>query len=132
MDQTSRSKRTSIRYNLSLELRVRKLRADDRAFLRKLGKKIEKIILEDKGYSSLDAFALEYYDLIAKPTLYQICAGKRDMKVSTLLGLSEALDVKLTDMLKSHNREVLRSLGPIFGGLLILVVNSIAIGQPNR
>lgn len=41
-----------------------------------------KIILEEKGNSSLDGFALEYYDLIAKPTLYQICAGKRDMKVS--------------------------------------------------
>jgi hypothetical protein len=79
---------------------TRKLRSDDKAFLKKLGKKIKKIILEEKGYSSLDAFALEYYDLIAKPTLYQICAGKRDMKVSTLLGLSEALDINLTDMVK--------------------------------
>ncbi len=74
---------------------TRKLRSDDKAFLKKLGKKIEKIILEEKGYRSLDAFALEYYDLIAKPTLYQICDGKRDMKISTFRRLAEALECDL-------------------------------------
>ncbi len=59
---------------------TRKLKVEDKAFLKKLGKKIEKIILEEKGYTSLDAFALEYHDLVAKPTLYEICAGGRDMR----------------------------------------------------
>lgn len=78
---------------------TRKLKPDDKAFLRKLGKKIEKIILERKGYSSLDAFALEYHDLIAKPTLYQICAVQRDMKISTLRGLAKALEMNLIDLI---------------------------------
>ena len=78
---------------------TRKLRSNDKAFLKKLGKKIEKIILEERGYRSLDAFALEYHDMIAKPTLYQICAGKRDMKISTLRGLCEALEIGLAEIL---------------------------------
>lgn len=78
---------------------TRKLKSDDKAFLKKLGKKIEKIILEDMGYKSLDEFSLEQHDFIAKPTLYQVCQGKRDMKVSTLRGLAQALDIKLTDLL---------------------------------
>ncbi len=79
---------------------TRKLRASDRTFLRKLGKKIEEIILVERGYKSLDAFALEHYDRIAKPTLYQICEGKRDMKISTLRGLAKALGVNLVDLFK--------------------------------
>lgn len=79
---------------------TRKLRSDDKAFLRKLGKKIENIILEEKGYSSLDAFALEYHDLVAKPTLYQICAGERDMKISTLRNLARSLDLPIEQLLK--------------------------------
>jgi len=77
---------------------TRKLKKDDKTFLKKLGKRIEKIIIEDMGYSSLDAFTLEYHDLIAKPTLYQICQGKRDMKVSTLRGLTSALEMSLEDL----------------------------------
>ncbi len=77
---------------------TRRLRSDDKVFLRKLGKKIERIILEEKGYKSLDAFALEYYDLIAKPTLYQICQGNRDMKLSTLKGLSKALEMPIESL----------------------------------
>lgn len=80
---------------------TRKLRADDRAFLKRLGKRIEKIIIEERGYSSLDAFSLEFHELIAKPTLYQVCQGKRDMKVSTLRGLAEALDLSLVELIKS-------------------------------
>ncbi len=78
---------------------TRKLRSDDKAFLKKLGKRIETLIIEKKGYRSLDAFALEYHDLIAKPTLYQICQGKRDMKVSTLRGLAKALEINLIDLI---------------------------------
>jgi predicted transcriptional regulator len=78
---------------------TRRLRPDDRAFLKRLGKKIEKIVLEERGYSSLDAFSLECHDLIAKPTLYQICQGKRDMKISTLRGLAAALDVSIQDLI---------------------------------
>ena len=78
---------------------TRRLRSDDKAFLRKLGARIEKIILVEKGYKSLDAFALEYHDLIAKPTLYQICAGQRDMKLTTIRRFCEALEIKLSDLI---------------------------------
>lgn len=76
-----------------------KLGPSDRLYLQRLGKKIEKMILEDRGYRSLDAFALEHHELVSKPTLYQICAGKRDMKLSTILGLSHALEVPLAELL---------------------------------
>ncbi len=78
---------------------TRKLRADDRAFLKRLGKKIRSAILIERRYRSLDAFALEFHDLIAKPTLYEICDGQRDMKISTLRGLARALDLTLEDLL---------------------------------
>ena len=78
---------------------TRKLRLTDRQFLRELGQKLEKIILEDRGYSSIDAFCLEHHDLIAKPTLYAVCRGERDMKVSTLRGLADALEIPLTSLL---------------------------------
>lgn len=79
---------------------TKRLKKEDRERIRALGKRIEKIILKEKGYKSLDAFSLEFHDEIAKPTLYQLCDGKRDMKFSTLLGLSRALEIKLEDLLK--------------------------------
>lgn len=78
---------------------TRKLKKEDRDFLRKLGNRIEQIILVEKGYASLDAFSLEHHERIAKPTLYQICAGERDMKISTLRGLATALSIEVTDLL---------------------------------
>lgn len=80
---------------------TKNLRKEDRDFIKKLGKRVEKIILKDRGYKSLDAFSLEYHDEIAKPTLYQLCDGKRDMKFSTLLGLCRALNVDVVDLLKN-------------------------------
>lgn len=79
---------------------TRKLNKREKLFLEQLGRKIRKIILEDHGYSSLDAFALEHFDLIAKPTLYQICDGRRDMKISTLRGLATALEMPLEDLVR--------------------------------
>ena len=79
---------------------TRKLKSSDKAFLKTLGRKIEKTILVDKGYRSLDAFALEFHDLITKPTLYQICAGQRDMKISTLRGLCKALEIDLARLIQ--------------------------------
>lgn len=81
---------------------TRKIKKDDRYFLKKLGNKIKKIILDEKNYSSLDAFSLEHHDKITKPTLYQICEGKRDMKISTLRGLASALAIQLTDLLDDN------------------------------
>ncbi|MBP9708829.1 MAG: hypothetical protein KBD78_14420 [Oligoflexales bacterium] len=78
---------------------TKKLKAEDKRFLKELGKNIEKIILTDKGYSSLDAFSIAYYDLIAKPTLYQICRGERDMKLSTLRNLAKALETPLVKLI---------------------------------
>lgn len=71
------------------------LQKADRRLLEALGKKVEKMILVDMGYSSLDAFSLEFSDEITKAILYQVCRGERDMKISTLLGLSRALGVPL-------------------------------------
>lgn len=42
----------------------------------------------------------EFHDEITKPTLYQLCDDKRDMKFSTLLGLSRALEVSVCDLLR--------------------------------
>ncbi|NJL24997.1 MAG: hypothetical protein HC902_07370 [Calothrix sp. SM1_5_4] len=50
---------------------TRKLSKSTQRALKALGARIETIILESNGYRSLDAFSLEYHDLIAKPTLYQ-------------------------------------------------------------
>jgi len=79
---------------------TKRFKKEDRERIKALGKRVEKIILKEKGYKSLDAFSLEFHDEITKPTLYQLCEGKRDMKFSTLRGLSRALEVKLDDLLK--------------------------------
>lgn len=77
---------------------TKKLSKSDRLFYERLGKKVRRKILEEMGYASLDAFALEYFDLVAKPTLYQVCDGKRDMKLSTLRRLAEALGISLVEL----------------------------------
>lgn len=74
---------------------TKRLRKSDHDFLKELGKRVSMIILKEKKYSSFDAFALEFYDKITKPTLYQIAEGKRDMKISTLRRLAEVLDISL-------------------------------------
>jgi len=70
-----------------------KLKKQDQIYLKNLGKRIREIIIEEKGYSSLDRFALEFHDQITKPTLYAICEGKRDLQFSTLSGLTKALGI---------------------------------------
>lgn len=78
---------------------TRKRRTGEAEALKRLGKKIEEIILVERKYRSLDAFALEHSEVIAKPTLYEICRGARDMKFSTLLGLAKALGIPLAALL---------------------------------
>ena len=77
---------------------TKRLRRSDKLFYEKLGHRVRKIILSDKGYSSLDAFSLEHHDAVAKPTLYSLCDGKRDMKVSTLRGLAKVLGMTLESL----------------------------------
>ena len=79
---------------------TRKLKKADQQFLKRLGAKVRKTILEDLGYASLDAFALAHYDEIAKGTLYEVCEGRRDMKLSTLRGLSRALGVSVQSLIQ--------------------------------
>ena len=67
--------------------------------LQLLSIRVKKMILQDLKYPSLDAFALEHHDNISKKTLYAICNGKRDMQLSTLLGLARALEINLSDLL---------------------------------
>lgn len=78
---------------------TKKLSRSDKLFYEKLGQRVRNIILTDKGYASLDAFSLEHHDAIAKPTLYQLCDGKRDMKISTLRGLAKALGISLEKLI---------------------------------
>lgn len=77
----------------------RKIPVKHKRALRQLGRKLKKIILKDRKYSSLDAFYLENHDLIAKPTLYDLCEGRRDMRMSTFFGLCQALEVSPYDLL---------------------------------
>lgn len=79
---------------------TRKLRKSEQIYITALGQRVRRIILQDRGYSSLDAFSLEYHDEIAKGTLYDLCDGKRDLKLSTLLGLCRALNISLDQLLK--------------------------------
>ncbi len=79
---------------------TRKKKASDQEFLLRLGRRIELMILNERKYKSLDAFALEHHDQIAKPTLYQICDGERDMKISTLRAIARALEISLEDLVK--------------------------------
>lgn len=79
---------------------TRKLKKSDQQFLKKLGERVRQLVLKDLGYSSLDAFALAHHDNIAKGTLYEICDGERDMKISTLRGLSRALNISVPDLIK--------------------------------
>ena len=75
------------------------IKKTDQKALQLLSIKVKKIILQDLEYPSLDAFALEHHDNISKKTLYAICDGKRDMQLSTLLGLARALEIDLSDLL---------------------------------
>ncbi|MBL7664006.1 MAG: hypothetical protein JNM93_02645 [Bacteriovoracaceae bacterium] len=77
-----------------------KLTKSEQQFLIKTGENIRKIILEDMGYQSLDSFALEHHDKIAKPTLYAICDGKRDFQISTFLRLAKVLGLSFNDLIK--------------------------------
>lgn len=79
---------------------TKKLSKADQLFLKKFGAKVRSIILEEMGYDSLDAFALEHHDDVAKGTLYEICDGERDMKISTLRRLSRALNRPLSDLIQ--------------------------------
>lgn len=76
-----------------------KLTKDEKRKFKELGRKVKTIILEKKGYKSLDRFSLEHHDCITKPTLYAICDGNRDMQLSTLLRLAKALEVSVLDLL---------------------------------
>jgi hypothetical protein len=78
---------------------TKQLRKSDKQFLAELGDRVKRIILRDMGYCSLDAFSLEHHDLIAKPTLYQIADGKRDMKLSTLRRLADTLGISLKELI---------------------------------
>lgn len=79
---------------------TKKLTKADQLYLKRLGEKIRAIILNERGYSSLDAFSLEHHEHIAKGTLYEICDGQRDMKISTLRGLSRALEMTFEDLIR--------------------------------
>ncbi|MCP4913229.1 MAG: helix-turn-helix transcriptional regulator [Oligoflexia bacterium] len=65
----------------------------------KIGENIEKAI-KKKGYSSVYDFWVNSPKPMAKSTLHDIISGKSDPKISTLILLSESLDIKLSDLVK--------------------------------
>ena len=79
----------------------------DKKYLKALGAKIEKIILCELKYSSLDKFALEHHNKITKPTLYAICRGKRDFQFLTISGLSKSFKYKSNNSSKNSPAFVL-------------------------
>ncbi len=79
---------------------TKKLTKQEKSFFIDLGKRVENIIKGKMKYSSYDAFSLEHHGEIGKVTLYQICEGKRDMKVSTLLRLSKTQEVSPEELIK--------------------------------
>lgn len=79
---------------------TRKLKKSDQVYITALGQRVKRLILQERGYSSLDAFSLEHHDQIAKGTLYDLCDGKRDLKISTILGLCRALGITLEQLIK--------------------------------
>ena len=81
-------------------LASRKIPKQHRKALKQLGRKLQKIILDERRYSSLDAFANEFHDVIAKPTLYDLCAGRRDMRMSTFFGLCRALEISPYELIR--------------------------------
>ena len=78
---------------------TKKIRPKHRKMLKSLGERIETMIINDLEYRSLDAFSLEHHDKITKKTLYELCKGERDIKLSTLCGLAEALDCTPAELL---------------------------------
>ena len=79
---------------------TKKLKKHHKQFFKALGRFIERKILDDLEYKSLDQFALSHYDRVTKKTLYALCKGERDIKLSTLLGLATALQIEPHVLLK--------------------------------
>ena len=83
---------------------TKSLSVSHRRFIKALGEFIENKVLNELGYKSLDAFSLMHHDNISKKTLYALCSGDRDIKLSTLLGLAEALDMPASEILAQVKR----------------------------
>ena len=67
--------------------------------INKIGKNI-KLAIKNKGYSSIYDFWVNSSKPIATSTLHDIVSGKSDPKISTLIQLSESLEIKLSDLTK--------------------------------
>ncbi len=68
------------------------------SFLKRVGSNIKKL-RKKKGYTQL-ALAAEYRDeLISKQTISKIENGKRNLTLTTILRLAQALDVSPKDLL---------------------------------
>ena len=83
----------------------RKLRKEDKLLLLRLGRKVRKIIIKERGYKSLDAFSVEFDDIIAKPTIYRICDGDQDLYFLSLIKICEALDISIFELLNGVIKE---------------------------
>jgi transcriptional regulator with XRE-family HTH domain len=64
-----------------------------------LGQTIKRQI-EAKGYPTVEGFAHEH--AIPKGTLSKIVNGKVDAKISTLLRISQALGISVTELFPAH------------------------------
>lgn len=66
----------------------------------KIGENIEAQILK-KGFSSVYDFWINSEDPIPKSTLHDIISGKSDPRISTLIAISESLEIPLSSLLDS-------------------------------
>ena len=63
-------------------------------------KRVKDYILKEFKYSSLDAFALENHELVAKATLYSFCNHQRDIRLSSLSKIARALNISIGELFK--------------------------------
>ena len=65
-----------------------------------ISNRIKDYILNELNYRSLDAFALENHELVAKATLYSFCKHQRDIRLSSLSKIAKALNLSMDELFK--------------------------------
>jgi predicted transcriptional regulator len=76
-------------------------RPKDEALLKALGQNIAKFI-KKKGFQDAEKFAWEMK--IPKSSLSRIINGKNDIRITKLVTIAKALNVKIDDLIKSSSK----------------------------
>lgn len=76
----------------------------DQIFLKSLGQHIAKLI-KSKGYISPYEFWIERADdLFSRTGLHYTLTGQKDVKITTLRAIAEALEISLDELLKFQDK----------------------------